>query len=339
MQKFTEAYTKASEVVTQQKFAEAWHKQLHDKWGVSKFLGKEGFSRARYKLPENLRTAVAASARKDSLKNGEVLYDAASNAQTGGTVNDRAATLKFLQHVHRATSSGGQSVWVYAPPMSDAGWVFDEITGDAATVKARLDRNDEIFSRDDRKWMTTALMSARKISEDCKHKLAGGLLRNVKSSTLEVVKRWFNDENSTDESTAATVKTLLAGFKKIAAACNSSTLVFTDYPDWRAQRDDFYGGAFRGGEGGKFPVIYLEGAFTRLTGNSGKAWLCVETIIHELSHHEVSTQDHRYDSHGLKPNKNTFTAAQALENADSWGYFALDLAGHLSRTDFNTVYK
>lgn len=339
MHNFTEAYKKAADVLSKQKFADAWQKQLQDKWSIGKFLRPTGFERDRSAVPEKLREALTTAARKDGSKPGDVIHVAATNALSAGQLTDRAAAMKFLQHVHRARSSGGQSVWVYAPPKSDSGWVFDEITGDDATIKQRLNRDDEIFSGDERKWMTSALMISRKISEDCKHKLAGGILRNVKASTLEVVKRWFCDEDSTDASTEETVRTLLAGFRKIATACSSPTLVFTDYPDWRAQRDDYFGAAFRGGEGGGFPVIYLEGAFTRLTGNSGQQWLCAETIIHELSHHEVKTEDHRYDHHGLKPNKAAFPASKAIENADSWGYFALDLAGYLSVADRSKVYK
>ncbi|MBL4608209.1 MAG: hypothetical protein JKY01_10340 [Pseudomonadales bacterium] len=70
---------------------------------------------------------------------------------------------------------------------------------------------------------------------------------------------------------------------------------------------------------GGSPIVYLEGAFTRLTGNTGKQWLCAQTFIHELSHHGISTQNHCYDPHGLKPNKASFLYAKAIQNADSWG--------------------
>ena len=53
----------------------------------------------------------------------------------------------------------------------------------------------------------------------------------------------------------------------------------------------------------------------------------------------MKTEDHRYDHHGLKPNKAAFPASKAIENADSWGYFALDLAGYLSVADRSKVYK
>lgn len=339
MQKFTEAYDKAKDVLVNQKFADAWQTNLAEKWHATKLFGGKGFNRGHSKVTTHVRQAIADAAKKDGQKPGDVIYDAALNAKSGGKHSDRAATLKFVQHVHRVRTTGGQAVWVYSPPGSDSAWVFDEITGDAATMKARLNRDDEIFSTEERKWMSSSLHTSRKICEDVKHKLSGGDTKTMTPATLAMVQRWFNDEDSTAEDTAKAAKKLLAGFKKITRATCATTLVFTDYPDWRAKRDDYYGAAFRGGEGGGFPVIYLEGAFTRLTGNSGKEWLCVETIIHELSHHEASTQDHRYDSSGLKPNKATFPASDAIDNADSWGYFALDLAGYLSNADFAKVYK
>lgn len=339
MQKFTESYQKARDVVSTQKFSTDWDPYLKNKVSIQKFFGPTGFDGSRSKTPESLRKKVEENARSGKISTGEVLYAAAVNTSSPGALNERAAALKMLQHLHLTKESGGQKVWVYAPPQSDSGWVFDEIAGTAATVKDRLKRADEIFSEEQRRWMSSALGLSRKISEDCKIKLAGGVFRNVKASTREKVRKWFLDETSTDETLADALKILLAGFKKIAIACNANTLVFTDYPDWRSKRDDYFGAAFRGGEGGGFPVIYLEGAFTRLTGNSGKQWLCVETIIHELSHHELSTEDHRYDSHGLKPDSASFSYAKAIANADSWGYFALDLAGYLSASDATQVYK
>ena len=182
--------------------------------------------------------------------------------------------------------------------------------------------------------MAEALALSRKVVGDTVAKL-GGKSDAVKTA----VKRWFTSARAIDAEVNTAIGTLLAGFNKINASCTSTTLIFTDYLDWRAKRNDYYGAAFRGGEGGGFPVVYLEGAFTRLKGNSGKLWLAAETIIHELSHHDVSTNDHRYDSSGLKPGSNAFSTAQAIDNADSWGYFAIDLAGYLSTSDRTNVWR
>ena len=182
--------------------------------------------------------------------------------------------------------------------------------------------------------MCDALHVAKKISMDAMTKLSA-----KEQATKDMVKRWFLDEDSTDATLDEAIKKLNEGFKTIAASCGSTSLVFTDYLDWRKERKKYFGGAVPGGEGGGFPIIYLEGAFTRLQGNSGKLWLCAETIVHELSHHDVSTADHQYDHQGLKPNKSNFPHAKAIANADSWGYFAIDLAGLLSKSDLKKVLK
>ena len=65
--------------------------------------------------------------------------------------------------------------------------------------------------------------------------------------------------------------------------------------------------------------------------------MCALTIIHELSHREVGTDDNAYDHDGLKPAKDKLPYAKALNNADSWAYFCLDLAGVLAAGDRNRV--
>jgi hypothetical protein len=336
MEKFTEVYKKARHVVSSQEFSPEWEEFLRKKCHIKHLFNASGFDDSYRKTPGYIRDKIKTSVKSGVTTSGDVIYEAAKNDKAALTQTERAATLKLAKHVYHAHKRGGQSVWVYSPPQSDATWVYDEIAGSALTIKARLAREDEIFSAEEMRWMSGSLQLSRKISEDVKHKLAG---KSTKSSTKAMVKRWFLDEDSTEEDLEDAIAILHAGFKKIAACCNSHTLVFTDYPDWRTVRNKYFGAAFRGGEGGLFPVIYLEGAFTRLTGNSGKKWLCAETIIHEMSHHEVSTEDHRYDHHGLKPNKAAFPYAKAINNADSWGYFAIDLAGYLSTTDFNKVWK
>ncbi len=344
MKKFTEVYEKAHNVIKNQQFSGDWQEFLFQsgfleffrKRDLAGFLAEKGFSISYKKVPDRIREQIKKQVQSEKKKSGDIIYDAASNNKSSGTLLDRAATLKMVKHVYLASQKGGQNVWVYSPPKDDTGWVFDEIAGNELTVKARLSREDEIFSAKEMGWMSDALKLSLKISEDVKWKLAN---KSMKEQEKNIVKKWFLDEDCDDDDLKQAINTLHNGFKKISNCCNNSTLVFTDYPDWRAQRDKYFGAAFRGGEGGAFPVIYLEGAFTRLTGNTGKKWLCAETIIHEMSHHELSTEDHRYDHHGLKPNKAAFPYAKAITNADSWGYFALDLAGYLSNSDSNNVWK
>jgi hypothetical protein len=335
---FTPVYKKAKEVLIGQKFAEPeWQKFLAETCGATKLLGPSGFDPAYAGGLDSIRTKIKGDSKHTNSVAifflgggpGEVIYNAAQNKSSGGSWSDRAATLKMLRHVYRARKTGGQDVWVYAPPKDHGKQVFDELAGaDASQAKKKLGQDQEIFDEAERGLMCDALQLARKIAMDCSIKVA------AKSAGAKIaVRRWFMDEKCTKTELDDALAKLATGMNKIAAACNSASLVFTDYLDWRKKRDSYFGGAIKGGEGGGFPVIYLEGAFTRLKGNSGKLWLCAETIIHELSHHELGTDDHFYDSDGLKPNSGTFPYSKAIDNADSWGYFAVDLAGYLTATD------
>lgn len=340
MSKFTDVYTKAQGVASLQKFAEpAWDRFMSETCGVKVLFGPKGLDAGKSDSPEKLRKQVADAAKDTEFdrknyakKAGKVVFDASQNDKSHGKWNERAALIEFMRHLYHAQKTGGQDVWVYSPALDYKRPVFDELSGDDATIKRKLGYDDEIFSKKERDLMCDALHVARKVSMD-----ALALLGKKEAATLDVVKRWFIDDDSSGKLDEAVGK-LCEGFRAIAASCSSTSLVFTDYLDWRKERKKYYGAAFRGGEGGGFPVIYLEGAFTRLAGNSGKLWLCAETIVHELSHHDVSTRDHKYDSEGLKPSK-TFPYTTAIENADSWGYFAIDLAGYLSDSDRKKTLK
>ena len=66
-------------------------------------------------------------------------------------------------------------------------------------------------------------------------------------------------------------------------------------------------------------------------------------IVHELSHRMLKTDDvethgdPRYAWHprGIGPMKGSFSTAQAMKNADNWGWFAADAAGELSQKNRN----
>jgi len=331
--KYTELYAKAREVFADQQYEAGWQKFLTDSCRVMSLMGSDGFGAGNQAACERIRKKLGDEAPASGGP-GAVLIKASQNPQSRGSLQERAAALKILRHTYLVNQTDGQEVWVYAPPGDHVGWMFDEIVGSPEVIRPKLATEREIFSSAEMNWMSYALKLALRVSQQTL------ILLTAKSdATAAVVKRWFLDEEAGDTELADAFARLAAGFREISGACGSSRLVFTDYPDWRAQRDQYFGGAFRGGEGGGFPVIYLEGAFTRLTGNTGKQWLCVETIIHEFSHHEVRTRDHRYDNRGLKPRKDSFPYAKAIENADSWGYFALDVAGYLSDADRTSACK
>lgn len=340
MYTFTDVYKKVRAVAVDQKFAEPdWEKFFKDTCGIKTLFGDKGLNSAKSDSPEKVRKKISDAAKDNKLdrreyakKAGKIIYDACQNAASRGKWSERAALIEFMRHLYRAQKTGGQDVWVYSPAADYKKELFAELSGADAAIKKKLGYDDEMFTAKERGLMCDALHIARKVSMDAVTKLGA-----KEASTLDVVKRWFIDGDSSGKVDEAVGK-LLAGFKLISASCSSTSLVFTDDLDARKKRKKLFGLAVKGGEGGGFPIIYLEGAFTRLEGNSGKLWLCAETIVHELSHHDVSTSDHRYDSAGLKPKK-AFPYSQAIDNADSWGYFAIDLAGYLSDSDRKKTLK
>jgi hypothetical protein len=336
MDKFSEAYKKLRDVITQQTYQEEWEKFIWESGKAQKLLGENGLSLGGAELLDEVRFRLM---KTDAGKRPQAMLDACVSTETTGSVADRAAALKMLAHLYQEMNRGGQDVWVYAPPKAYTTWIFDEIKGTTDNIKNKLAANDEVYSSADRTVMVSALDQARKWSLDAITKLAA-----ADAATKSVVRRWFADENTSDADITKAMVTLKDGFKAIANLCNASRLVFSDDPLDRVKVydkktgkvgwDDF---AFVN-KSEKMDVVYLQGAFLK-AGATGKIWKCALTIVHELSHREAKTDDIMYDDDGIKPHKTKFPHAKALKNADSWGYFATDLAGCLAETDRNGALK
>lgn len=91
------------------------------------------------------------------------------------------------------------------------------------------------------------------------------------------------------------------------------------------------------------PVIYIFKMFLdygRMNdlGVRSTLWQCAKTIIHEISHKLLGTDDHAYGVNGIKPGTSV-TKENAIKNADSWGIFALDVAGYLPRKTPKEAYS
>jgi hypothetical protein len=242
--------------------------------------------------------------------------------------------------------------------MSFKKWVFDEIK-DHATEDAKKDilsKEDEVYTAADRKDMASALRLAQKWCHNAMAKLAAVPKKAPGKGkdpdlTTTLVQRWFADQDTTAEQVEALVAALHTGFKDIAHACNRS-VIFSDEPE---DRNKIYNAA-TGKTGWKdwafvrsgidrtnlkhMCVVYLQEAWLdKARANRGKKSLdvagklfrCTKTVIHELSHIIVGTGDHRYGWAGLKPDKHHFPRAKAITNADSWAWFAVDLAGHVTK--------
>ena len=336
MKKFSEAYKKLRDVITEQTYQEDWEKLIWESGKARSLLGEDGLHLGGATLLDDVRWRLM---KTEAAKRPQAMLDACVSPEKEGTVADRAAALKMLAHLYQEMNRGGQDVWVYSPPKSYSTWIFDEIKGSNDKIKGKLAANDEVYSSGDRAVMLSGLDQARKFSLDAVTKLAG-----TDAATKTVVRRWFADADTDDGDLTKAMATLKDGFKTIANLCNSSRIVFSDDPIDRLKVYDKKKGTVGWDDWAfvktseKMPVVYIQGEFLK-AGATGKIWKCALTIIHELSHKKVKTDDIMYDYQGLKPHKKKFPHRKALKNADSWAYFATDLAGCLAETDRNSALK
>lgn len=327
MERFSQAYKRCRTVFAKGKFAEDWEKFLKHTVKVETLLGSHGPNPKSAAGLDKLRAKILAV---PDGKRGAELLAAATNTKAAHTVAERAAGLKMLWHLYLTQERGAQNVWVYSPPVDYTQWIFEEISGERHAYEPKLDKTSEVYSLEHRKVISSALSQALRAAELAVEKLA-----SPKGETLKLLKRWFADEDTTDAQLKTAARKLIAGFKKIATVCNSNHLVFSDEPI------DRNGGGWKDyafvDPTETLDVIYAQGAFLKAAGSTGRVWICVETIIHELSHRVAKTDDFAYDNTGLKPAKAGITFSHALRNADSWGYFCVDLAGMLTESDRNRV--
>jgi hypothetical protein len=187
--------------------------------------------------------------------------------------------------------------------------------------------------------MAQAAQEAKAVCGKVQAKL--GAKEGVSSTDKGMVREWmFGDDEPSKEKMDAAVTRLRNGFRDIAVACGNGLLIFSDEPVYRAKPGKWENfGMIKTTE--VMMVLYLMKGFLDEAGKTKKAdrWLCVETIIHELSHKVVKTDDYAYDFHGLKPGGTKFASGAGLDNADNWGYYACDVAGILPSSEKARVYK
>lgn len=335
MDKFSQAYAKARDVLAGQKFEAAWDKLLKSPQ-FQQLLADDGPEVVQATVLDHLRGELAKDTKHGKIMAsvlgggvGDAIVAAATNKTSPGSLADRAATLKFLKHLYLAGQHGSQQVWCYAGTKAYAKWVYDEVQGAEATVKAKVSSESEVYSVGDRKHLAEALVLAKAWTQKALIKLGTG-----DDTTQQLIKDWFcgDTASATDVESART--TLQAGLRKIEAVCGSGKLVFSDHPPDRA-KGGWKDWAFVY-KSETMSVIYMQGAALKAARRVSKQWKAALTIVHELSHREVLTDDNRYDFDGLKPD-GVFPPAKALANADSWAYFVVDLVGMLPAADKQDV--
>lgn len=303
----------------------------------------DGFDVTKYDVCISMRKKVDAARNKGTTPAVTMAAAAAVTvpAPGAGVVVDadvkRVAAMEMVRHLWLLKKSGSHKVWVISLPESYHDWPEADLAGkNFDAIRGRLDDQSTHFGARDRKHLSNAteeglkwVMKAMIVAASPK-----------KAKHMEIVKRWFADANSSDDDMLAAAATLNEGLKKIAACIRSTFLLFTDMPKNRGDVTKARTNAFVFSNE-KIDVVYVEAAFFSNADmfKDLKNWTRI--VVHELSHREAKTEDHRYrhNRNGLKPDAGDaqFTAAKALANADSWAMFCMDCAGRMSKGDYAMV--
>lgn len=340
MELFSQEYKKLKDIVGKQKFDEPLKSQMA---ALKDVFGEDGFDAGCQPTLDLLRGLLF-------LKEADRILQAAGGDPASSLAPypesvQKASAIKFLRHLYLSHQRGSQKVWVFDSPDAYRHYPsgeLDAVKTNALNLKTALDDKAERFGAKRRAalgeastlglaWCQKTIMALAEAKSD------------PASASMAKVRRWFAEGSTTDAELALVIGKLGAGFKKVMATINSTQLIFTDMASLR--------GATSGDEAGllsayafvyagryeKLPVIYIENAFfgTNATPIPDKVLWAI-TVVHEITHLDVSTKDHQYDYAGLKPGP-MFPAGDAAENADSWAYFCADCANALTPSNINSA--
>jgi len=339
MDRFETCYHRTRYQVANYKFFKSLPKYTFSK-NLALAMGKDGPNRLHYGVIRALRYAIRQSRSNSNKSEGEVIVAGCENItdqswsgwwnSSSYALVDRVSAIKMLRHMYLVKARGGQEVWVYSPPKRYTEWLYDEFDGlGKAGLATWADQRRQVYSRADKKAMGDATQVAQNWAMKCIAKLGG----TPSAATATKIKRWFLDGSATDAEVKRMAGKLQAGYKKIAAVLNGNKLVLSDEPI------DRNGGGWKDYafvyQDEKMSVIYIQKA-TLDAAKGSKMWDAALTIVHELSHRELKTDDHRYGDDGgdLGPSSgaNALSEAQAFDNADNWGYFSADLNRELKKS-------
>jgi len=169
MERFSHAYKKCHKAFSTQKFADDWQKFLEKSVGIAGLLDSDGPNPKRAGGLDKLREKILAAPEG---RRGALLLEAATQGKGSGSVAERAASLKMLWHLYLTSERGGQSLWVFSPPVDYTKWVYDEISGESHSFEPKLNKTSETYSAEERKVMSTALAQALGAANNAIVKLA-----------------------------------------------------------------------------------------------------------------------------------------------------------------------
>ncbi|WP_338847085.1 M35 family metallo-endopeptidase [Massilia sp. W12] len=333
-----------------------FHKDWQDIISASKrMMTASGFAHEEANVLQRIRTK--ASSINPNYKTSDVAVNLleAVNVPLNSTVNllpaaqsINVSALKFLMHMYFETSSGERSVWVHSLPQEFSNWCslqFYEKISAISSATSLLRSNSEHFTPRERMELANASGMALAWAQRTIIILANALNQKSEehSTSLELIRRWFGDSSCTDQDLMQFALILSTGFKAMIATLTRGKLIFTDFISLREASTSeeirfFKSEAFvisNRFEG--MDIVYIEQAFFNPPPggllNGPKNWARV--ILHELSHLDAKTIDVPYGSYaryawaGIAPHAG-FPGKEAIQNADSWAFFAADCAQALT---------
>ncbi len=306
-----------------------------------KFVDVEGFAIGEARVVDDLRAALIQADLQGAGEAATMLRAAGHAPGRGPGMSAAAATitpevaqrlgaLKVLRHTYLLRRFGAHRVWCLATPTVFPDWPHEALKGDAAAASLKLTDPCEQFDREQRKHLGNASQMALRWV----HKamiVAGDPQASAHAARIA---RWFADAECQACDLLSIAGTLDAGLKKIAVKLMSGCLVYADLVPLRHRADlNDYEAAVWDDE---LDVVYIErnffGRYNTLTGLAN--WTRI--VIHELTHLELGTEDHAYESAGgIAPAR--LGVAKAIENADSWAWFCADCSGAIPDSTIRTA--
>ena len=348
MELFPKAYVQTVAGLTATDFstAKGWDNVLK---GLRSLAQLSGLDKGRRASLDALRKQVGTDSKSGRESDG-IIAGAGKLGSNGSAIDDATAkklgALKLLRHTYSLATWGSHKVWMVSTPAAMRNWPAEAYIGQPlADVRTSLDDTAEMFSGDDKRKLSKATQEGAAWCQKAMMVSAGCL--TGKGKGIEIIKRWFADEDNQGAAELAAISaTLNAGFKKMASAMTKGQVILTDVPDIRGDASSDIWLSEAAAAAGSGPrtglrTVYIESAF--FSGNNvlagKKNWTRI--MVHETSHVELTTDDHRYahDPLGMKPERNFFSTATCLDNAESWAFFAADCAGALDSGTRSQVLK
>lgn len=295
-------------------------------------LAEDGFQGAHHPILGAFNYAMTLAAQRTS--EADVIFELvgwnnALDPQQKEVAVRRAAALKLFRHCYRIGGSGAQTIWVVSQPLMYNKFTSDMLYEQRAggfLLRHLLNATDEIYSADEREQLAESTREAgiwcQRATEDAMNACNGD------QAASDRIERWFG-RAANDASNSSLKAKLARGFARMRGRIEENRIMYADRPYRRNQGATVLAAVYKSE---RMRTIYIKRRF--FDGGDGPNNLPLNvaaplTIVHELSHRVMDTHDHKYDHHNLNI-RDSFSAAHASCNADSWGYYAADVMGRLT---------